>query len=318
MPGSRLESVATTSTLTRSTSKPGAPSKGSNLRSPLAAWHLLSLDAPTVAVLWTWFIALANHIPLPLSEPLAMAIVVWMLYAADRLLDARLIDVPVVEPRVNRSGELEDRHYFHHRHRNGFVAVILLASIALALVLPRLDPRAIRLDLILGSLLAGYFILTHISRAVASITVTPQLPKEIAVGIFFAAAVFIPSVARRPDLRLALLPPALLLSTLCSLNCVFIFAWEHATVSTTNPPHSTTRFVLRHLSLLTGGVILTCFALTVFDHAVPWPITLAIALSGSLLCLFHHRRNHMEPVTLRASADLALTTPLLFLTHLLR
>ena len=59
---------------------------------PLVLWHLLSLDAPTVAALWTWFIARANHIRLPLASPVAMALAVWMLYAADRLLDARLLD----------------------------------------------------------------------------------------------------------------------------------------------------------------------------------------------------------------------------------
>ena len=58
---------------------------------PLELWHLLSLDAPTVAVLWTWFIAASVHIALPLTSLLAMGLVVWMLYAADRLLDARLL-----------------------------------------------------------------------------------------------------------------------------------------------------------------------------------------------------------------------------------
>ena len=56
---------------------------------PSPLWHLLSLDAPTVAALWTWFIAATNHIHLPLSSPLAMFIAVWTLYAADRVLDAQ-------------------------------------------------------------------------------------------------------------------------------------------------------------------------------------------------------------------------------------
>ena len=59
---------------------------------PLTLWHLLSLDAPTVAVLWTWFIARTNHVHLPLASLAAMALAVWILYAADRFLDARLLD----------------------------------------------------------------------------------------------------------------------------------------------------------------------------------------------------------------------------------
>src|SRR5271156_21025 len=33
-------------------------------------WHLLSLDAPTVAALWSWFFARAMHLHLPLIPPL--------------------------------------------------------------------------------------------------------------------------------------------------------------------------------------------------------------------------------------------------------
>src|ERR1700679_1878644 len=101
--------------------------------SPIALWHLLSLDAPTVAALWTWFIARANHIHLPPSSILAMAVAVWMLYAADRLMDARLMDTRLMDTRQMNtslhkpapSEELEARHYFHHRHRTAFLTGIL-------------------------------------------------------------------------------------------------------------------------------------------------------------------------------------------------
>ena len=85
--------------------------------SPLVLWHLLSLDAPTIAALWTWFIARVNYIHLPTSSILAMAVAVWMLYAADRLMDARLMDIHLVQLQVNPAEDLEARHYFHHNHR---------------------------------------------------------------------------------------------------------------------------------------------------------------------------------------------------------
>ena len=66
--------------------------------SPLALWHLLSLDAPSVATVWTIAIAHAAGVDLPWTSAAAMFIAVWILYAADRLLDARLLeDVLVVE-----------------------------------------------------------------------------------------------------------------------------------------------------------------------------------------------------------------------------
>jgi hypothetical protein len=272
---------------------------------PLTLWHLLSLDAPTVAVLWTWFIASANHVHLPLYSALAMAVTVWMLYAADRLMDARLLDAS-----PTHHEDLEARHYFHHRHRTSFLLGILAASIALAALLPSLDAEAIHLYLILGGMVAGYFILIHATRN------AHRLPKEIAVGLCFAAATFIPTVARRPELRLPLLPSALLFATLCSLNCLFIYAWEHEDHGTTLPTHAITRHAIANLPLLTILLTLASTAIAIFDRHAARSIPCAIAISAALLLLLHNRRHTIARTTLRATADLALTTPLLLLPFL--
>jgi hypothetical protein len=280
----------------------------------LALWHLLSLDAPTVAVLWTCFIAAANHIQLPLSSTLAMVVAVWMLYAADRLMDARLLDV-----NSTHFEDLEARHYFHHRHRKTFLTGILLASIALAALIPRLEAKAIHLYVILGGLVSGYFILIHAtSGTTAQQKVAHRLPKEIAVGLCFAAATFIPTVARRPDLRLPLLPFALLFATLCSLNCLFIYSWEHEDHHANRPTHTITRLALHNLPLLTILLALSSTAFTLFDHQAPQTIPFAIAISATFLLLLHNRRHVIARTTLRAAADLALVTPILFLPILLR
>jgi hypothetical protein len=291
-----------TATPTRPYSKTIAPS-----RNPLARWHLLSFDAPTVAALWTWFIAAANQSHLPFASALAMALAVWTLYAADRLMDARALDA---QPHL--FADLEARHYFHHRNRTAFLAAILLASIALALLLPRLEAPAIRLYLILGAFVFGYFMLIHVTRS------AHRLPKEIAVGICFAAATFIPTVARHPDRRLALLPSALLFGALCSLNCLYIYAWEHPNHRRDVHVHPITRRALHHLDLLTTILAVSSTALALFDHKSPWPISCAIAIAAILLLLLHHRRLTLDPVTLRAAADLALTTPILLLPFLHR
>jgi hypothetical protein len=314
---------------------------------PLALWHLLSLDAPTVAVLWTWFIASANHVRLPLASALAMAITVWMLYAADRLMDTRLMNTRLMDARLmdtrlmdahlldanpTHHEDLEARHYFHHHHRTAFLTGILLASIALAILLPSLDAEAIHLYLILGGLVAGYFILIHATSSAAGqqkVAHRPpahrlpahrlpahRLPKEIAVGLCFAAAIFIPTVARRPDLRLPLLPSALLFATLCSLNCLFIYAWEHDNPRTHRPAHAITRIALRNLSILTILLTLSSLALALIDHQAPWPIPCATAISAALLLLLHNQRHVISRTNLRAAADLALITPLLFLPFL--
>jgi hypothetical protein len=298
------------------TATPTKPSRNAiaHATTPLTLWHLLSLDAPTVAVLWTWFIAASNHIHLPHSATLAMAVTVWTLYAADRLMDTSLLDT---DPASYK--DLETRHYFHHRHRPAFLTGIAFASIALAVLLPRLDTEAIHLYLILGALVLGYFILIHATRTTsAQQELAHRMPKEIAVGLCFAAATFIPTVARRPDLRLPLLPSALLFAALCSLNCLFIYAWEHED-SRTNPlAHPITQLALRNLPLLTTLLLLVATLLTLFDHLAPRTIPSAIAAATSLLLLLHLRRFTISRITLRAAADLALTTPLLLLPLLLR
>jgi hypothetical protein len=274
---------------------------------PLVLWHLLSLDAPTVAVLWTWFIAATNHVRLPVSSALAMVITVWMLYAADRLMDARLLDA-----NPTHHDDLEARHYFHHRHRSAFLTGIILASITLALLLPRLDAEAIHLYLVLGGLVCGYFVLIHATSS------AHRLPKEIAVGLCFAAATFIPTVSRRPDLRASLLPPAILFAALCSLNCLFIYAWEHEDHYANRPTHAITSLALRNLPLLTILLALSGTALTLFDRQAPQTIPCAIAASAAVLLLLHNRRHFIARTTLRAAADIALATPILLLPFLHR
>jgi hypothetical protein len=290
-------------------------------------WHLLSLDAPTVATLWTWFIARASGIYLPASGLAAMFLSVWMLYAADRLLDARpLFTDPL------HTDNLEARHLFHHRHATRFLTIITIVAVALVPLLHDLLPQALHLYVLLATLLAAWFLLIHASAP------DHRLPKELAVGLFFPAALFIPTIARRPDLRLTLLPDALLLGALCALNCLAIYAWEHppsriAAHPATQPEaqseaqpesqpnaqpkttaHWTTRYASRHLPTL--ATALTFAALTLAfatRHTTLWPLALAISLSALVLLMLDRNHYHLTPLTLRATADLALITPILLL-----
>jgi hypothetical protein len=289
------------------TSQVALPARAAN---PIALWHLLSLDAPTVAALWSWFIARASHISLPLASPAAMGLAVWILYAADRLLDARALS----SPKAGWADELEARHLFHHRHRRAFLVGIALAAGSLAAFLPMLDPAAIRLYLVEGCLLIAWFLILHGTRS------AHRLPKEIAVGLFFSAAVFIPAVAREPSLRSALLPCAILFAALCSLNCLLIYAWEHdgldQSAAPTRPPHATTRIALARLPLLTVAVALASVILSFLNGTALRSIAAACALAAVALLLLHRHRNRLARTDLRAAADFALLTPLLLLPFL--
>ena len=288
---------------------PAASLRPERSHSPIIYWHLLSLDAPTVAMLWTWFIAQSNGVKLPLTSVLAMGVAVWILYAADRLLDAR----------SSEASQLELRHLFHRNHRSAFQAGIALASLTLVVLISRIHPAALRLYAILSAPLIGYFVLIHLRHQISTARPTPRLPKEIAVGIFFSAATFIPAIARNPALRRCLLLAAALFGLVCCLNCLFIYAWEHrfsASISYAEA-HPATRLALRFLQLLAVFAVLAGLGLALYSsllpnsNCAPRQLDLAISLAAALLLQLNSMRHRFDPTALRAAADLCLLTPIL-------
>jgi hypothetical protein len=258
---------------------------------------------------------------------------VWMIYAADRLLDARVLDLST----SNAHPDLEARHRFHHHHRTRFLTLILLSALALAELLRRTDPRSLRLYVLLATLLAAWMVLIHI-RPLPNGT-TRRLPKELAVGIFFPAAIFIPTLARTIPtptalhllgwtaiwLRPTLLPAAILFACICTLNCLCLYAWEHpapraqdqATPLQDQAPrlqaHWTTRWATAHLTHL-GTAILAASAAFALSHTLPIALpALACSLSTAALLALNTFRHRLSPIHLRAAADLVLLTPLLLL-----
>ncbi len=227
---------------------------------------------------------------------MAMFAAVWLLYAGDRLLDTR--------PSTANARDLEARHRFHARHRPSFTVGIAGAVTILTILLPTLPAAAIRLYLIEGGLLAGYFLLIHTAQA------RLHVPKEFAVGLFFAAATFIPTVSREPSLRFAMLLPAALLVALCSLNCLFIHRWEHPWQAA---ELWATQIALRHLRALSLCIFASALAVASLEPPASRTIAGAIAASVVLLLALDVCRHRLSATTLRAAADLALLTPTLFL-----
>jgi cell division protein FtsW (lipid II flippase) len=221
-----------------------------------------------------------------------MFVAVWMIYAADRLLD---------------SHDLEARHHFHHRHRTQFLSFILIAAVLLVYLLHQIDLRALHLYALLATLLAAWFLLIHVRPSS-----NRRLPKEVAVGLFFPAAVFIPTVARAPQLRMALLPSALLFAAVCTLNCLFLYLWEHP--RDRSQAHTTTRWATHHLLHLAASVCVLCaLTTTIALTTLLQRPALACAISSAFLILLHINRKRLTPVHLRAMADVVLLSPLLVL-----
>jgi hypothetical protein len=275
-------------------------------------WHLLSLDAPTVAALWSWSFARAMHIHLPWSAPLLLALGTWLVYIADRILDGL---------RGVASGQLRERHFFYARHRALALAAGALASLApLWLVLTRMNPAARREDVVLFAAALVYFCLIHLWAPQSTSRIERWFPKEVAVAIVFAPAVAVPVWSRLQDHRNLLVPPVIFFALLCWLNCVAIDKWEqsswsHAHALRATQPHRSTRWTQRYLPLVACGIALFAAIASVSSifSAAPMAMTsvyLACTISALLFLAFD--RSQLGSFDLRITADAALLTPLLF------
>lgn len=274
-------------------------------------WHLLSLDAPTIAALWAWTFARVAHVSLPLHAPLLLALGTWLFYVADRILDGI---------RLPSSAHLRKRHYFHSRHRSTFLAAATVVSCVLVwLILTRTTSSVRGEDAVLLVIAMSYFVFIHVPYGLEMRTKN-WFPKEMAVGIIFAAATAAPAWSRTPKSHTILMPAVLLFAALCWLNCVAIETWEHSSIPThtdTLDPHVTTRFLGSRLpaASVTIALVSLTTALYAFLHFQTALAACCIAaLSSALLFLaLDTARRSMSSIQIRIAVDAALLTPLFVL-----
>ncbi len=258
----------------------------------LRYWHLLSLDAPTVAGLWCWAFGIAARLHLALSLPVALAMGTWLFYVADRLLDAHLAPAEM----------LRARHHFHRDHQAAFLIAAAPVALALAVLVAHM-PRSLLLDyIVLGLLSLAYLACVHLPARPLR-----WFPKEFAVALLFAAATALPAwdEARRRAAGMPRAHPLLLLcplfAALCWLNCMAIDEWEAE-----RQPR------LRHapqLALLTAVAGLLCLGGLFNDGAR----ALAMLAAGSATLFLLLDRSRLKVSARRIAADLVLLTPLLLL-----
>jgi hypothetical protein len=281
--------------------------RGFRIAAVLEYWHLLSLDAPTVAFLWAWGFARACRVDLPLTSPLLLALGTWLIYVADRMLDSRNQGTP---------GALRERHFFHGRNRVAFLVAAVPAAVVLAwLIATQMSHSERRADMALFAAALLYFGLVHSCAGggvLAACRMERWFPKEMVVGIIFAAAAAVPAWAVLGGRRAELLPMTVLFAALCWLNCAAIEKWEQPRAR----GHVTTDWMRSHL-LLAGSVLAVVAFLAAgaeLMRGLPpgvGGLYSAGALSAILLLVLD--RSGLNAMQLRIAADMALLTPLLLL-----
>lgn len=314
----------------------------------LALWHLASLDAPTVAVVWSLAFAWAIHVHPSGRVLMVLALAAWCAYVGDRLLDSRVLGSQTLgaqslRPRPNdgrvsraRTGThesiwpaLQDRHYFHRRNRRLFVPLVALAACIAGFVALTLLPSFVREH---GSILAAaalaYFSGVHaapwLKRRRHSL---PRLvSKEFLVAVLFTAGCILPAWSRlsgSPEFSHSWFWIAgIYFTALAWLNCSCIATWEAKTstreAGVRRRRNGTFRFFSSLSSkfssgvlLASGGLLLACLASG--SHLRASALLAAGSVSALLLATLDSFRARMTPLALRAAADLVLLTPIALL-----
>jgi hypothetical protein len=279
----------------------------------LAFWHLASLDAPTVAVVWSLAFAWAGRVRLPLWVPLLLALATWAVYVGDRLLDA------LAGLREPAQQTLRERHQFHWRYRRVLLPMAIAAACAAAgIIFAFMPPIARARDSVLAAAALAYFSGVHSRRTLWQLPLRwpRSFPgKEFLVGVLFTAGCVLPAWHRPHALAApgsaiwVFWIPALAFVALAWLNCSCIERWEGVERPATCDNRSTQSMRSIALALAIIDLVL-CVLAAASAHPRPAALLAAGGASALLLALLDRNRARFSALALRAAADLVLLTPL--------
>ena len=267
-------------------------------RTPWWLWpNLLNLDSSLLAVIWQEQFARIADVSLGWGERVLLFCCTWLVYCADRALDA-----------VESGGKTETaRHAIQLRGKSiwlGVSGVVLLVTIALAVVV--LNSRAWLGGGVMLGFTAAHFGATHWWPRLRS----RFWPKEWHVGFVFSVGCALQVWSVAPGAWPSLLLPVIGFGALCAMSCSHITAWEVVTADRDDPDsllNAHPGFV-RRLSWLDIALGLSAMlAAAAGQHAMA-----AVGISALGLAWLHDRRDRFSAGFLRAMADFGLYSPLLF------
>ncbi len=255
--------------------------------------HLLSLEAPIVAVLWQAGLAHAHGLKLLPSLHLGLGLAAWFVYVLDRLWDTETS---------------EKRHAFYARHRWQLLGLALPAMLAAIVWLGLWQiPEELLWQV------TGIVVVTGLYFAVFVARIAPPLmPKAHAGGLIFALGCT--SSIRflgMPESHAGPLLECIALAFLFISNLTAIQAREEDEGPDAPAPR---RWRVLHPALLGCHLLMTA-ALLLFVQLQQIESTVAHAAGAScvglgLLAVLHRFRAHFSVDAYRVAVDLAVIAPL--------
>jgi len=313
-------------------------------RTPWWLWpHVLSLEAPAVAVLWQAGLAHAHGIRLTPLLSVGLALACWVIYLLDRTLDT------VAAKSV---AELDVRHAFYHRHRRllllGVIppALVLLAWMALFVIPEGVLWQAVGLALLVALYLASWSAQgSRVSRDVfiscaglGGIMLISRMP--IMSGSKFTLSlmvlgVMVLSFLRQMDVRMgSVLPKEMTAALLFAMGCTTSTRFLAMPETIAEPVLECVLLALlfacnlhgitcreaglqddrKHTRLVLGTVVFTlgvlwCIEFGMLEHVLRAPARVVLG-AVVLHALVHGSRRRYSADAYRVLADLALILPL--------
>jgi hypothetical protein len=261
-------------------------------------WNIVSVDAPTVAMVWALLYAYASNVRLSTADEIVLSLVIWAIYMSDRLLDGWTAK--------NRT-LLQERHLFCARHRVALMCLVALASAAIVWVTAeRLPPMEVSAGMRLGAIIGVYMAGVHAGRG----WITGYVPKEVAVGVLFAAGTTLPVWSQSRGFSWDVWLSLALFALLCSLNCVSIECWENRLsedvwLQTPHPFVSWANPLINRLAAVLAVLAMIVF-FTRHTKGSSGLEVLAVSLAALLILLLNCCRHRLSRPALRVLADVAL------------
>ncbi|HEV2245460.1 MAG TPA: hypothetical protein VGW37_02305 [Terriglobia bacterium] len=273
---------------------------------PLLWLTVLSLDAPAVALLWQLLFAQSFHVRLGAGVTVLLALVVWLIYVADRVLDALRSPSHRAEA---------TRHRFYRRYLWWFLFPLGGGSVLAAwLALTQLDVGTFGDGVVILLAVGVYLLVVHL--------VSPRrgwlLPKEMLVGVLFALGTCFPVWQEMTESDATLLPTCAIFAALCCMNCAAIeyAEWNRLRGRRFGLPHPWTVWMGKRFMLLSlvAAAIASIYSISGYGR-LHWQVPAAELLSALAFTVIRSKEKSLSIDQFRVLVDVALFTPILFLLH---
>lgn len=257
--------------------------------------HVLSLEAPLVAVLWQMGLAKAHGLHLMPMVHAGLGLVVWIIYVLDRLWDT------FRQPKA----ELDARHAFYRRHRVLFMVLILpLALAGAACIALKEIPEGILWQAVSLAVFVALYFFVYVARLAPALMPRPHAAALLfALGCTASIRFFsMPETWADPLLECAVLT----LLFLANLSALAAKEEEDAG----KPAH----WHAAHPTLLGGNILVMVAVLYYIQKgsfdAVLLPPAIAVLFGLGLMTILHRFRGKLSVEQHRVLADLAMVLPL--------